>query len=407
MTGDGVNDAPALKKAHIGIAVEGSTDAARAAADMVLTDPGLSVIIDAVLRARKIFARVRNYCIYRISATLQLVFFFFVVVVSIDPSNYFSHAERKVEENGTLFGGSTSYPAEEVFTLPVIALVMITILNDGTIITIARDKVLPAKRPQGWNLPEIYTVSAALGGTLVVEGIFMMIMCLHSGDMNGSGKPRSCGNAGQDECTGWLADIFGRSETGTMSYQQVKTAIYMTLSLSAFLTVYAARTREHFASRRPGYALMCASVVALSLTTIFAATVDKISDQLYMEGLQGKTIGFIWAYVIFWFFVQDLLVKQAVYWAYDRLRAPEDEALAEKVSRKVTSTTIEGEKHDTRYFNGGSKHAPSVLRGLNTPSSSFDGGAVADVSRIAFLESKVQELESALADVRSLLAARG
>ena len=71
---------PALKKAQIGIAVEGATDAARAAADIVLTEPGLSVIVDAMILSRKIFQRVRNYCIFRVGGTIQLIFFFFIAI---------------------------------------------------------------------------------------------------------------------------------------------------------------------------------------------------------------------------------------------------------------------------------------------------------------------------------------
>ena len=96
----GVNDAPALKRADIGIAVHGATDAAKAAADIVLTEPGLSVIIDAIFRSRKIFQRMRNYCIYRIACTIQLLFFFFFAIMTIDPySDFFYGTVRIAEED--------------------------------------------------------------------------------------------------------------------------------------------------------------------------------------------------------------------------------------------------------------------------------------------------------------------
>jgi len=136
--------------------VSGATDAAKAAADLVLTAPGLSVIITAVYESRKIFQRLKNYIIYRIACTTQLLLFFFAMMVAVNPTTFECSGHEDCD----------SLP--NTFALPVIALVMITLLNDGNIVSIAYDNTTVARLPEKWNLTVYCVVSVVLGSVAVI-----------------------------------------------------------------------------------------------------------------------------------------------------------------------------------------------------------------------------------------------
>jgi len=295
MTGDGVNDAPALKRADIGIAVFPCTDAAKAAADIVLTEPGLSVIIDAIFRSRKIFQRMRNYCIYRISCTLQLLFFFFFAIMSIDPASD-AFCEQTITPK-CVDPNDPNAAADFSFTLPVISLVIITILNDGCMITIAHDKVIPEKRPQRWAMWEVTVVSVVLGAVACLSSMILLVLILKAnyGHYKLSGSSSTTGL------------MFG--EQGYVTWMEARTIMYLKISISDFLTLFSARTRVWFWERRPGYALGVACIVATGSSTLLSLFWDKImKDQdSYMKGLSGSYACLsTWAYCIAWFVVQDV-----------------------------------------------------------------------------------------------------
>ncbi len=208
MTGDGVNDAPALKKADAGIAVSGATDAARAAASIALLNPGLSVIIDAIRESRRIFERMLSYAVYRIAETVALLGFITIAIVFFN-----------------------------MFPVTPIMIVFLAILNDGSILSIAYDNTRSAEEPLSWNMVFVMGMAGVLGSYAVARslGIYAIsTYLLH------------------------------------MDPDTIRTMIYLNLSVGGILTLYAARTRGPFWSVAPGKILLLVTLSAQMIATLLS-----------------------------------------------------------------------------------------------------------------------------------------
>ncbi|VAW66034.1 Lead, cadmium, zinc and mercury transporting ATPase; Copper-translocating P-type ATPase [hydrothermal vent metagenome] len=149
MTGDGVNDAPALKKADCGFAVSNATDAARAAADIILTSPGLSVINDAIKQARITFERMKSYSIFRIAETIRIILFMTLAIVVFN-----------------------FYP------ITALMIIILALLNDIPILAIASDNTKVNTKPVRWNMPEILIISSILGIAGVISSFLLFYILL-------------------------------------------------------------------------------------------------------------------------------------------------------------------------------------------------------------------------------------
>merc|ERR1711968_173966 len=290
MTGDGVNDAPALKKADVGIAVAGATDAARAAADIVLTEDGLSTIVEGILIAREIFQRMRNFITYRIAATLQLLCFFFIAVLSLKPVDFMPDDWENMDDFD-----EEAWP--DFFKMPVLMLMLITLLNDGTLISIGYDNVIPSRAPNQWNLPALFLVSSVLAGVALLSSLMLLWAALDSWNKG---------------------SIFQELGWGGISYGQITTMVYLKVSISDFLTLFSARTHDGFFwSSKPSPILMICGCFALLLSTMLACFwPESTLDDMQVIGLAYKSPAdlafWVWVYCILCWFIQDL-AKVATY----------------------------------------------------------------------------------------------
>jgi len=249
MTGDGVNDAPALKKADAGIAVAGATDAARAAASIVLLTPGLSVIINAIKESRKIFRRMTNYAIYRVAETIRTLLFLTLAILVFN-----------------------FYP------VTAIMIVLLAVLNDGAILSIAYDNVRYSDQPERWDMRSVLGVATMLGIIGVVASFLLLFMGV------------TIFHLGQDT---------------------LQTLMYLKLSIAGHLTVFVARTRGPFWSIKPSRILLAAVVGTQVIATLIAVY------GFLMAPLGWTYAGIVWGYALTWLFFNDM-VKLAAYKIFGR-----------------------------------------------------------------------------------------
>jgi H+-transporting ATPase len=275
MTGDGVNDAPALKKADCGIAVSSATDAARAAAAIVLLTPGLSVIIDAIKESRRIFQRMNSYAIYRIAETLRVLFFMTLAILVFN-----------------------FYP------LTAVMIVMLALLNDGAILSIAYDNVHYKDKPESWNMRMVLGISTTLGiiGVVAAFGLFYL-----------------------------------GERVFHLDRPHIQTLMYLKLSVAGHLTIFLTRTRGPFWSIRPAKILWMAVLGTQTVATLIAVY------GLFMTPLGWGWAGFVWGYALLWFLVNDR-IKLLAYRVFDPVKKagakPEIKVATETDAKDDAKTSV-------------------------------------------------------------------
>jgi H+-transporting ATPase len=207
MTGDGVNDAPALKQAEVGIAVSSATDVAKASASIVLTHPGLSDIVYTVEDGRKIFQRMLTYTLNKITKTIQVVVFLTV-----------------------------SFFIFRFFVTTPFDIILLIFANDFVTMSIATDSVRPSVNPEKWNVRSLLGSSISLAAFMVVESFIALVIALRLG----------------------------------LNQNQIDTFIFDMLVFSGLFTVFMVRERGKFWNSMPGKWLIISTIADITFVSLMS-----------------------------------------------------------------------------------------------------------------------------------------
>ncbi len=217
MTGDGVNDAPALKQAEMGIAVSNSTDVAKASASVVLTQPGVSVIVDAIKRSRETYQRMLTWVINKVTKVIQVVGLLTIGFFMMDK-----------------------------MVLSLLGMSLLVFANDFVTMSVATDNVTHTVAPNSWNVKNITLASLIVGALLVVEGIIAVV---------------------------WGANYLH------LSFAHLRTLVMLMLVFTSQFRVLVVRERSFFWNSVPGKALIASSVgatIAFVLLGVYGGIVPSL-----------------------------------------------------------------------------------------------------------------------------------
>ncbi|KAH6906749.1 plasma membrane H(+)-ATPase 1 [Coprinopsis sp. MPI-PUGE-AT-0042] len=316
MTGDGANDAPALSRANVGIAVEGATDAARGAADIVLTEPGLSTIIHAIRQSRIIFQRMRNYSIYACAVTIRIVVCFAVLAFTYK------------------------------FDFPPFMILVVALLNDGTIMTLSLDRVLPSSQPDAWNLPEIFAYAVAYGIYLTASTIALVVVIIETNFFE-----RTFGVSLAFPARNGSGRLINRNDP------QLHMIVYLQVAIISQALIFVTRSHGFFFMERPSFALLGAFAVAQLVSSIIAAYGNwGFTD---IQVISGGWIGIVWVWNLIWFvpldwikFAMRATIIKKIHERGERKRAKQvAEAAAATADGLQRSQSRAQSVHDSLYRN--------------------------------------------------------